>query len=65
MSAADYVGIATLITAMAAAIVSIIVALRQTGTQQQIEQVHDAVKTSNGQTIGQLAEAGEIRRVSE
>lgn len=62
MTAADYVGIATLITALGAAVVSIVVALRQSGVKQQIDAVHEEVKTGNGLTIGMLAGATEARR---
>ena len=65
MSASDYVGIATLITAAGAAVVSIVVALRQHDTRNEVAAVHDAVRTSNGDTIGQLIEAGEVRRTSD
>lgn len=64
MIGADLVGIGSLIGTCGTVIIGIIVALRQTGTRAQIEQVHDAVKTSNGSTIGELAEAAEHRRMS-
>lgn len=56
MAAADYVGIATCITATAAAVVSIVVAIRQTDTVKKVDEVHAAVSTSNGSTLGQAIE---------
>lgn len=56
MSASDYVGIATCITATAAAIVSVIVAWRQNGTVKRIDDVHAAVSMSNGTTLGGTVE---------
>jgi hypothetical protein len=61
----DYVGLGTLISAIGATIVSIIVALRQQGTKDAVREVHDAVKTANGQTLGELADAGELRRIEQ
>lgn len=62
MLGTDFVGISALVGSIAAAIVSIIVAFRQTGTQRAIGDVHDEVKTGNGKTIGMLADAIETRR---
>lgn len=63
----DYEGIAFLITSIGTfvtVIVGAIVTLRQTKqVKDNVEQIHDAVKTSNGTTIGQITEANEIRRV--
>lgn len=56
MTASDYVGIATCITATAAAIVSIIVAIRQTDTVKKVDEVHAAVSMSNGTTLGGTVE---------
>lgn len=56
MSPSDYVGIATCITATAAAAVSIIVAVRQGAVKSQVEEVHAAVSMSNGTTMGQAVE---------
>lgn len=44
--------IGTLITSTAAAVVSIIVALRQSGVKAQVDEVHAAVSMSNGTTLG-------------
>lgn len=54
MSAADYVGIAGLITSTGAVAVSIIIAFRQDGIRGQVEEVHTAVSTPNGATIGEI-----------
>jgi hypothetical protein len=55
--ALDYVGIATIVSATAAAIVSIVVALRQTTTKAQTNEIHAAVSTSNGHTLGEVIES--------
>lgn len=59
----DYVGVGALVSSITAGIVAIIVALRQTSTHAQIADVQHSVTTSNGQTIGELVESNEIRRV--
>lgn len=64
MGAADYVGIATCITATAAAVVSIVVAVRQPRIGQKLDEVHAAVSTSNGHTLGELVEGNEQRAVT-
>lgn len=56
MIATDYVGIGTLVTATAAALVTVIVAWRQTGTKRQVDEVHAAVSTSNGETLAGTVE---------
>lgn len=62
IGATDYVGISAVIASVGAAIVSVVVAFRQTGTNEKVDQVHDAVRTTNGTTIGELASAQEQRR---
>ena len=62
MLGTDYVGIATVISATAAAVVSVIVALRQGTTQAKVDAVHAEVKTSNGQTLGEIVEANDLRK---
>lgn len=62
MTAADYVGIAGLITSTGAVIVSILVAVKQTGTNQRVDDVHDQLRTSNGRTIGEVIEANDLRK---
>lgn len=64
MTTTDYIGIGTLITAAAAAVVSIIVALRQSQTHAAVAEVQQAVQTSNGATIGEIIEANDITGVS-
>lgn len=56
MIGTDYVGIGTLVTACAAAAVSIIVAWRQSSTKRQVDEVHAAVSTSNGETLAGTVE---------
>lgn len=56
LAATDYIGLGSLIAATCAGIVSIIVALRQNGTVQQVKDVHAAVSMSNGATLGQVIE---------
>lgn len=60
MTAADYVGVAGLITSTSAAIVAIIVALRQTGTKAQVEAIHGELRTSNGTTVGEIVERNDL-----
>jgi len=55
VSTSDYIGIGALITATAAAVVSVIVALRQTSASAQVEEIHTAVSTPGSATIGELA----------
>lgn len=56
MTAESWIGIATCITATAAAIVSIIVAIRQPAIGKKVDDVHAAVSMSNGSTLGQVIE---------
>lgn len=65
IGATDYIGLGTLITAAGATIVSIIVALRQTTTHAQLTDVKSAVTTSNGATLGELAETNQARNVAK
>lgn len=64
MIAADLVGIGSLVGTCGTVVIGIIVALRQQGTNGRVEQVHEAVKTSNGQTVGEIIEANEVRRTN-
>lgn len=59
----DYIGFGTCVSAIAAAIVSIVVALRQTGTHAQISDVRDQLEMSNGATVGQVIEANDMTAV--
>src|SRR5258708_3494357 len=52
----DFVGISTLVTAIGAIIIGIVVALRQTNTIARVQTIKDAVTTSNGATLADLAE---------
>lgn len=65
LAATDYVGLGTLITAIATSIVAIIVAYRQTNTNNKVDDVHAQVATANGHTLGQLAEKNEARHEAE
>lgn len=65
MSADQITAIATLIGSMSAAFVSIVIALRQSVVRQEVQAVHAEVRTSNGHTLGELAEAAEGRRVDD
>lgn len=56
MIALDYVGLGALIGSTCAGIVSIIVALRQSGIGTKVEDVHAAVSTANGATLGMIAD---------
>lgn len=64
IGATDYVGIGTLVAAIGAAIVSIIVALRQPIIGAQVKDVREQVGTTNGHTIGQLIEGNEARKIA-
>lgn len=57
----DYVGLGALISATCAGVVSIVVALQGRTTGARVEEVHAAVSTSNGHTIGELVEKNEER----
>lgn len=48
--------ITTVIASTAAAVVSIIVAFRQSGVKSQVDEVHAAVSTSNGTTLAGAVE---------
>lgn len=61
MIATDYVGLGALISATGAAIVSIIVALKQRPLAAKVEEVHTQVTTSNGETLAQLVEKNDAR----
>lgn len=59
--ATDYVGVATVISATAAAFVSVLVALRQTHVQRKLEDVSDKVTTPPGaSTIGEIVAANDL-----
>lgn len=64
MSPSDAAAWGALIASTAAAIVSIIIALRQPTIAQKVEEVHAAVSTANGHTLGELAEGVEARAVT-
>ena len=55
---------ATDVTAIAALVTAITLLISVFQNRRTIDKVHRAVKTSNGQTIAELVEAGEVRRVN-
>lgn len=63
MLAADYVGLATVITALGIAIPSIVGAVASLRTHKVATATKEAVTTGNGQTLADLAEADEGRRI--
>lgn len=63
LGSTDYVGLGALISSTLAGITALVVALRQTGTNSQIADVHSEIKTGNGKTIARLADLAEGRRV--
>lgn len=65
MIAFDYVGLGALITSTGTIVIGIIVALRQTTTHEQLDSVKSAVTTSNGHTLGELADKNEQRNVAQ
>lgn len=56
LATVDYVGVATLITAVGAVLTSLVVAVRQTTTKEKLNDVHAAVSMSNGGTLGGMVE---------
>lgn len=64
MTPADAAAWGALIASTAAALVSIIVAIRQPAIGQKVDEVHAAVSTSNGHTLGELVEGNEARSVA-
>lgn len=60
-AALDLIGLGALISATGAALVSIIVALRQPNMAKQVDEVHAAVSTSTDATLGELAVKNEER----
>lgn len=65
MTVDTYIGIATVIGSTTAGIASIVAAFRTNNVQNKVTEVHDAVKTSNGHTIGEIIEANDLRREEE
>ena len=61
MIAFDYVGVGVLITASCAGVASVITAFTTRGTRAEVAKVHDAVHMSNGETIGAVVEANDLR----
>ncbi len=67
----DYVGIATLVTALGAVVVSVVVALRGEhrnaqglATAARVEEVHDLVNSQKDQLVAQLHEVrGELMKL--
>lgn len=61
MSPSEAAAWGALIASTAAAVVSIIVALKQPKIAQKVEEVHAAVSVSNGHTLGELVETNAQR----
>ncbi len=57
----DYVGLATAISALGAAVVGIIVALRQTAVKAIAADTNAKVTTSNGEPLAAVVEANDLR----
>jgi hypothetical protein len=51
--ALDYVGLGAVISATFAGIVSVLVAMRQTGVKAQVQQIHDQVQVAGPGSIGE------------
>lgn len=60
MIGTDYVGISTLVTALGTIVIGVIVALRQQSIRGTIQNTDNALKMSNGRTIGQVVEANDL-----
>lgn len=65
MTGSDYVGIATLITAFGAAVVSIIVALKQREVHTVVTDVAHQLETPNGSTVGEIIAGNDPAGVQE
>jgi len=61
MIAIDYVGVATLVTAFGAAAASILAVVLARPIKQQTNDIHAAVTTSNGHTLGEVVERIDAR----
>lgn len=60
MTAADYAGIIGIIGAVTAGVVSIVNAWNGRKVAQKVDEVHAAVSTSNGRTLGEIVEANDL-----
>lgn len=63
LATVDFVGIATLVSAMGASVAGIIAALVNRGTKAKVEEVHHQVQTPNGATIGEIVAANDLTGV--
>lgn len=61
LASTDLVGLGALISAIAAAVVSIIVALQQKPIAAKVEEVRSQVATGNGGTLGDIVEGNDLR----
>lgn len=61
MDASTWVGIASVIAAVGAAVAAIITAMGQNRTNMKVDAVHDEVKTTNGKTLGMIASESDQR----
>lgn len=72
MDANTIIAISSIVTPLTVMVATITVARMQGRTNTNVnlgnlatQEVHDAVRTSNGQTIGELIESNEVRRVDD
>lgn len=56
MIAIDYVGLGGLIASAGTAIIGVIVAWRQNGVQNNVQQVHDQIQVKGAETLGELVD---------
>ncbi len=61
LGATDYVGLATAISALGAAVIGIIVALRQTAVKAIAADTNAKVTTKNGESVASIVEANDLR----
>lgn len=61
MIATDLVGLGAFVSALGAAIVSIIVALQQRPIAAKVEEVHAQVTPANGETLAGITEGNDLR----
>ena len=63
MSVENAAGWIAVIGAVASAITSIIVAIRQSKIAPKVDEIHDQVTTSNGETLAAITEGNDLRHL--
>lgn len=65
MNASQLGAVASVITALSVLVTAVANARGRRTIREQIETVHDQVKTSNGRTLGELVEEAKARDVAQ